>query len=609
MTSTLARTALLTILAAAVWAVLFVSDRPPASAPDTASGAAVTALASGSPHEAARTVPADFADDLGYTPRTEDGRLVNPTGSCSSPVSLPAEFDGPCREHDLGYDLLRHAAHRGGTLPPSARQELDAHLVASATASCDAREGLSRTWCRSWAGIAGFFVRANSVRQHESVPDPETATSVAALGAGSLALLGSGGVLVGVGARVRRVLPVSALREVALRVPAPRVSGAAAAALGFVLSISPAHLPHSAVLQGALTAVLVGAVAWVARLLRPAAARLDGRARSWGLLLVAAGAATTLVWAQVALSERRVGVGLAPTGPGYWLTVAAVVGGSWLAVRSLRWVWSRRRVAWRPAAVLAIAATTVFSGGPVHGAPTSPEDRVLLSTSPVGAVRVYAAMREGESAPDRAERAADELVRSGGLSREHVVVAVPTGSGWINPEIVSGLEDRFGSQVATVGMQYDDAPSWVSYLLRRERAEDGARAVFDAVTARVDALPAKDRPQVHVVGESLGATAGQAIFDGQGSPRAGRVCSVLWTGTPGGHRTALPREATVANADDPVVHASPRSLLLPPGDGRTWVPVVSALHDAADFVGALEVPDGTGHRYGASPADRLATCD
>lgn len=127
------------------------------------------------------------------------------------------------------------------------------------------------------------------------------------------------------------------------------------------------------------------------------------------------------------------------------------------------------------------------------------------------------------------------------------------------------------------------------------------------MTERVDNMLVHERPEVHVVGESLRATAGQAIFTGAGGERAGRVCSVLWTGTPGGHRIGLPREVSVANPDDPVVHSSVRDLVVPPDGGRRWLPVVSAVHSAADFVGSLEVPDGSGHRYGPEQADRLAT--
>ncbi|UTT67153.1 alpha/beta-hydrolase family protein [Janibacter sp. CX7] len=601
MTSPLTRTALLTLVAAALWAALTLAGRPPTTQSDPGSRSAVAALTSGSVPRAAAALPAGFAADVGYTPVVEDGRLVNPTGSCSSPVPLPAEFEGPCRQHDLGYDLLRHAAHVDGALPPGSRQALDAQLTRSAVASCAAREGISRTWCTSWAHIAGFFVRANSVRQHDVAPLPEDAASTAAMASGAVALVGTGGLLsLGV-ARLRRLL---AKRVESL----PRVSGAASVAVGLLLSLSPAHLPHGPLLQGALTAVLVGGCVTLTRLLRPAVPRLVGRARSVGLLVVAVGSAGTVAWAQGALSARRAGVGLPGTDVTWWAGVGAVVVAAWLVVRSLRWGWARRRTAWRPALAVAIGSAAVLSGGPVHGAPTSPEDRVLLTPSPVGAVREYAGLREGEAATARAQRAATDLVRSGGLQRDHIVIAVPTGSGWINPNLVAGLERRFGSRVATVGMQYDDSPSWLAYLAHRDAAEEAAGEIFDAVTARVAALPADARPQVHVVGESLGATAGQAIFAGPGAARSRQVCSVLWTGTPGGHRVGLPREASVANADDPVVHASVRDLVVPPEGDRRWVPVVSAVHDAADFIGSLEVPDGSGHRYGADQAERLATC-
>lgn len=414
MTTALTRTALVTLLAALVWAALVVAGRPPAVVPDPGSSAAVAALTSRSAETAAGTVPTDFVADLGYVPRLEGQRLVNPTGSCSSPVPLPAEFEGPCRQHDLGYDLLRHAAHKGGALPTAARQHLDAQLVDSARASCAVRQGISRGWCSAWADIAGFFVRVNSVRQHDSAPLPEDAVSRAAMGVGALTLVGGTGTLALGGVRLRRSGAAQRVRRRLATLPVPRVSGAAAAVTGLALSISPSHLAHGPVLQGGLTAVCVGASVLVGHALRPHVPLLLGRARVWALTGVAAGAVGTLAWGQPALSARRLAIGMPPTDVTWWATVAAVVGAAWLVVRSLRWGWSRRRTAWRPTVVVSIASTVVFSGGPVHGAVTAPEDRVLLQSSPVGAVRAYAEMREGEVAGERAERAADELELAGG---------------------------------------------------------------------------------------------------------------------------------------------------------------------------------------------------
>ncbi|CAM3995314.1 alpha/beta-hydrolase family protein [Janibacter anophelis] len=245
------------------------------------------------------------------------------------------------------------------------------------------------------------------------------------------------------------------------------------------------------------------------------------------------------------------------------------------------------------------------AAAPVQPAGAAPEAAVLTQDSPFGAVRAHAGIRDGESVRARAARAADELVAEGGLTREHVVVVVPTGSGWVNPNLVAGLEERFGDEVATVAVQYDTAPSWWAYLAHREQAEEGAREAVTAVLARVRTLPEDERPQVHVVSESLGATAGQTVFTDEVRRQ---VCSALWVGSPGGQVAGLPREASVANEDDPVVHSSLQDLVVPRDDGR-WVPAVGAVHGAADFLGSLEVPDGAGHRYGPDIADALPPCD
>lgn len=589
----------------ALWAALTWATAPGEStAPDPASARAVRALVAQSPQEAAESVPAGFA----YTPQVEDGSLVNPTGSCSSPVPLPADFDTACRSHDLGYDLIRHADRAGGTLPPSARQALDERLGEQLQSTCDAREPVgTRVWCRTWADIAGGAVRINSRRQHDLVPSAEDPGTLATGTVGVLALgSGCGSALLGLRRAQARLRGRARRREVAERAPLPRVSTAVAATLGGALSISPASLPHGWLLQGALTTVLICAALGAATIVRPRAARLVGRSRAWGIGVAAVACAGVLVWAQEALSTRRAEIGLDTIGPGYWCGVAAVVVATLVLARGARGVWRQRARVWRPEVAVVASGAVLAGASPVHAAGTTvAEAEVLVQPSPTGAVRAYAGIRDGEDLDARARRVADDLERRGGLRRSHVVIAVPTGSGWVNPNLVSGLERRFGRDVATVGMQYDSSPSWWAYLAHREQAQQGARAVVEEVLTRVRAVPADRRPQVHVAGESLGAAAGQAVFT---SEVLGDVCSALWVGSPGGHVAGLPREASVANADDPVVHASLRGLVVPDDEGGRWLPFVSAAHDAADFLGSLEVPDGSGHKYGPDIADALPTC-
>ena len=128
-----------------------------------------------------------------------------------------------------------------------------------------------------------------------------------------------------------------------------------------------------------------------------------------------------------------------------------------------------------------------------------------------------------------------ELDRVGGFTRNSVVVAVPTGSGWIDTHAVDGIEQRFGGDVAIVGQQYSDAPSWATFLFSRDDAEESATALFTAVGSHIAAMPAEDRPDLFLYGQSLGAVGGSAALTealSEGSPTT--ACDVLWAGPPAG---------------------------------------------------------------------------
>jgi hypothetical protein len=120
------------------------------------------------PDRADARLPPSFLAGADHRPVRVDGRLLDPAGSCSSPVPLPRAFDDACRAHDLGYDLLRHAGARGGALEPWARAALDDQLARDLVAACDARG--AHPGCRLLAGVADLVVSANSWRQGWSVP-------------------------------------------------------------------------------------------------------------------------------------------------------------------------------------------------------------------------------------------------------------------------------------------------------------------------------------------------------------------------------------------------------------------------------------------------------
>ncbi|WP_201295138.1 MULTISPECIES: hypothetical protein [Nocardia] len=159
-------------------------------------GAAVAELAAGGAGVLG-AIPADFVASFGYRPSTMDGLVVNPRGDCSSPVTLPAEFDTACKAHDLGYDLLRYADRRGEPLGPWARQALDATLDREMHRACANRvEAFSRARCDAMASVAKTAVDLNSRRQDYGAPVVEPLLGTAHAGSAAtwklLGVLGAG---------------------------------------------------------------------------------------------------------------------------------------------------------------------------------------------------------------------------------------------------------------------------------------------------------------------------------------------------------------------------------------------------------------------------------
>lgn len=151
---------------------------------NAAAGAAVLDLTTGGPGSLA-AIPGDFAVRFGYQPAVVDGLLVNPDGDCSSPVTLPGEFEHACKAHDLGYDLLRYAGERGQPLGGWARQALDATLATHMHESCETRaDAFSRARCNTMASIASAFVDLNSRRQDYGVPVTESMSGTSSSGGG-----------------------------------------------------------------------------------------------------------------------------------------------------------------------------------------------------------------------------------------------------------------------------------------------------------------------------------------------------------------------------------------------------------------------------------------
>nr|WP_281371423.1 alpha/beta-hydrolase family protein [Petropleomorpha daqingensis] len=206
-------------------------------------------------------------------------------------------------------------------------------------------------------------------------------------------------------------------------------------------------------------------------------------------------------------------------------------------------------------------------------------------------------------APDEvaAEATRAQLAESNGLARSTILVAIPTGSGWVDEGAVSSLSRLTGGDLAVVSVPYAHHPSWVEFLLGTGRATRSATAVLRAVRDEVSALPVARRPRVLIFGESLGATAAAAAVQ-----EVGGVDGCLLVGRPGSAGgDPVPGCTDVRNDDDPIPWWRPGALVSPRA-GLPWLPGVTFWQLTGGMVTSLDQPLGHGHRYGTTLADDWA---
>ncbi|WP_411058807.1 alpha/beta hydrolase [Streptomyces sp. E11-3] len=286
-----------------------------------------------------------------------------------------------------------------------------------------------------------------------------------------------------------------------------------------------------------------------------------------------------------------------------------------------------------------------------RGSPASDPIRIYISSPEP------AAFSRREPFKAQAELAVRELKRTGAFDREVLVIAGTTGSGWIDPNVAESLEYMYGGDTAVVAVQYSYLPSWVSFLVDKEKAGESTRALVTAVRAEVDALPAQDRPKFAVTGESLGAYAIEDTF-GSVDGLLGQVDAALLAGVP--HFSPVsqelrsrrdpgspvwrpqfedgknirfaqfpedldrppgtwgrPRVVYLQNASDPVVWWStdllfqrPEWMNQPLGPDVTpeinWFPFVAFWQTTVDMAVSYGVDAPHGHRYGAGSVNGWA---
>ncbi|MGU3401255.1 alpha/beta hydrolase [Brucellaceae bacterium D45D] len=167
----------------------------------------------------------------------------------------------------------------------------------------------------------------------------------------------------------------------------------------------------------------------------------------------------------------------------------------------------------------------------IASAPQKSEISSFTGQPAIDPVRVYAGLNVSDDPGERAKRALAELERQKGFERAVLVIIVPTGTGWVDPSAITGLEFLHGGNVASIAMQYSYLNSPLSLLFQPEYGADSARALFETVYNYWKDLPVEKRPKIYLHGLSLGAFNSQnsvSLFEILDAPLNG----ALWSGPP-----------------------------------------------------------------------------
>ncbi|WP_091522091.1 alpha/beta hydrolase [Aerobium aerolatum] len=163
--------------------------------------------------------------------------------------------------------------------------------------------------------------------------------------------------------------------------------------------------------------------------------------------------------------------------------------------------------------------------------PSATEISAFTGKPALEPLRVFAGLNSAPTANERAALALEELKRVGAFERSVLVVATPTGTGWLDPSAVDTLEYLHHGDVATVAVQYSYLASWLSLLIEPAYGAETAEALFNTVYQYWTKLPHDQRPRLYLYGLSLGAlnsSRSVEIYDMIGDPFHG----ALWSGPP-----------------------------------------------------------------------------
>ena len=284
----------------------------------------------------------------------------------------------------------------------------------------------------------------------------------------------------------------------------------------------------------------------------------------------------------------------------------------------------------------------------VHEGPRQSDIEAFTGQEAKDPIRIYIGLPSADDTAAQAALALEELKRTDAFSRKLLVIATPTGTGWVDNLGIAPLEYMHGGDTAVVGVQYSYLQSPLSLILEPGRSQVSAARVFETIYGYWKSLPEERRPKLYLFGLSLGSHGSETsapLYAYVSDAFSGAV----WAGPP--FRNALWRNiqrnrnqdspawlphfengsmirvfgpydgppvdsdgwgpiriAYVVNPSDAIVFfeenmwlREPDWMKHPRGPDLSpllrWTPVITFLQVGLDMLFAADVPTGHGHNY------------
>ena len=128
----------------------------------------------------------------------------------------------------------------------------------------------------------------------------------------------------------------------------------------------------------------------------------------------------------------------------------------------------------------------------IGGVTSTADLNALQRSGAIDPIRVYVGLESSSDAAEAgAARRATTSSPMGAFDRKVLAVGTTTGTGWVDENAVDPLEYMYNGDTAIVATQYSYLPSWLSFLVDKERAKEAGVTLFDAVYAEWSKRPGR----------------------------------------------------------------------------------------------------------------------